>query len=396
MNVAFCHESVLPQRGGCETYIADLARRLVADRHEVHLYACRRDQAALPASMHFHPIRRSRAPRFLQPWLFGRRCLRALAGQCHDVTIGFDKTWNLDILYPQAGLHSASAEHNILKHPGRIARGMARLIKALDLAHWSYTRLEHRQYLADRPTQIIVNSEMVRHHFASRLKISPDHIKVIHSAIDSARFPQHDRPRRRLEGRERWRLAPQDIVGLFVAKNYRLKGLSPLLHAVAALLQRPEMRSTPPAFRLLVCGNDHARPYEREATRLGITPHVRFVGRFPDIRTAFFSADFLVHPTFYDPCSLVVLEAMACDLPVITSRYNGASELMHPLQEGFVIDDPHDHAHLAWCLAQMLDSARRRACAQAARRTAAQWTFEHHYRQLLQAFQEVAQRKQVA
>jgi UDP-glucose:(heptosyl)LPS alpha-1,3-glucosyltransferase len=237
---------------------------------------------------------------------------------------------------------------------------------------------------------------MVRHHFAEHLKISPDGIKVIHSAIDPGRFPQHDRLRLRQEGREQWGLAPEDIVGLFVAKNYHLKGLSALLRAVATLVQRPEFRDAPPAFRLLVCGSDRTRPFEREAAQLGVAAHVRFVGQFPDIRTAFFSADFLAHPTFYDPCSLVVLEAMACDLPVITSRYNGASELMHPLQEGFVVDDPHDHTHLAWCLAQMLDPARRRACAQAARRTAAQWTFEHHYRQLVQAFQEVAERKQVA
>src|SRR5579884_2313241 len=111
------------------------------------------------------------------------------------------------------------------------------------------------------------------------------------------------------------------------------------------------------------------------------------------MRNAYFAADFLVHPTFYDPCSLVVLEALACGLPVITTRYNGASELLHPLQEGFVIDDPHDHARLALCLGEMLDPVRRHACAQAARRTAAQWTFEHHYRQLMDVFTEAAKRK---
>jgi UDP-glucose:(heptosyl)LPS alpha-1,3-glucosyltransferase len=396
MNIAFCHENVLPERGGCETYIADLARRLIVDRHAVHLYACRRDEAALPPEMHFHVLPLVRGPRFLRPWLFGKHCLAALAGQRHDVTIGFDKTWGLDVLYPLGGLHTASAEHNLLKHESSLARNTARLLKTLDLAHWSYTRLERRQYAGAYPTQIIVNSEMVRHHFAEHLKISPDGIKVIHSAIDPGRFPQHDRLRLRQEGREQWGLSPEDIVGLFVAKNYHLKGLSALLHAVAVLVKRPEFRDAPPTFQLLVCGSDRTGPFEREAARLGVTAHVRFAGQFPDIRTAFFSADFLAHPTFYDPCSLVVLEAMACDLPVITSRYNGASELMHPLQEGFVVDDPHDYAHLAWCLAQMLDPARRRACAQAARRTAAQWTFEHHYRQLVQAFHEVAERKQVA
>src|SRR5262249_11513198 len=104
----------------------------------------------------------------------------------------------------------------------------------------------------------------------------------------------------------------------------------------------------------------------------------------------------LVHPTFYDPCSLVVLEALACDLPIITTRYNSASELMHPPQEGYVIDDPHDHAHLAWCMAQLLDPSRRAACARAARGTAAAWTFDDSSRHLLAVFGDVAARKQAA
>jgi UDP-glucose:(heptosyl)LPS alpha-1,3-glucosyltransferase len=116
-----------------------------------------------------------------------------------------------------------------------------------------------------------------------------------------------------------------------------------------------------------------------------------------------------VHPTFYDPCSNVVLEAMACGLPVITSRYNGANELLTSgaalasmgdyrsvRSEGYVIDDPHDHAHLAWCLSQLLDPQRRASCASAARRTSSQWTFEHHYREMLNVFGEAASRRRQA
>jgi UDP-glucose:(heptosyl)LPS alpha-1,3-glucosyltransferase len=120
------------------------------------------------------------------------------------------------------------------------------------------------------------------------------------------------------------------------------------------------------------------------------------------MRSAYFAADFLVHPTFYDPCSLVVLEALACGLPVITTRYNGASELLHVgkddlgLQEGFVVDDPHDHEQLASCMYQLLDSTRRSVFSQSARRTAARWTFEHHYRQLLGVFAAAMARKEAA
>jgi UDP-glucose:(heptosyl)LPS alpha-1,3-glucosyltransferase len=114
------------------------------------------------------------------------------------------------------------------------------------------------------------------------------------------------------------------------------------------------------------------------------------------MRNAYFAADFLVHPTFYDPCSLVVLEALACGLPVITTRANGASELLHPPQEGYVVEDPHDHDRLACAMAQLLDPARRAARAQAARRAAEHWTFEHHYRQMLDVFAQVAARRQAA
>src|SRR5215510_1135911 len=129
MNLAFCYESVLPARGGCETYIGDLARRLVADGHEVHLYACRWDQRCLPATMSFHQLPPLRGPRFLRPWRFGRLCLEAMRGNRHDVTVGFDKTWGQDVLYPQGGLHAASAEYNRHKFRHLWARFASRLVK---------------------------------------------------------------------------------------------------------------------------------------------------------------------------------------------------------------------------------------------------------------------------
>ena len=124
--------------------------------------------------------------------------------------------------------------------------------------------------------------------------------------------------------------------------------------------------------------------------------HVIFVGHQEPMRHAYFAADFLVHPTFYDPCSLVVLEALACGLPVITTRANGAHELLSPPREGYVLDDPHDHDLFAWSMAQLLDPQRRHACALAARKTAASWTFEHHYQALMDVFAEACRRKQAA
>jgi UDP-glucose:(heptosyl)LPS alpha-1,3-glucosyltransferase len=149
-------------------------------------------------------------------------------------------------------------------------------------------------------------------------------------------------------------------------------------------------------FRLLVVGSPRTAAYERLARRLGIGQRVCFAGHCADMRNGYFAADFLVHPTFYDPCSLVALEALACGLPVITTRCNGAAELLSPPREGYVIANPHEHGRLAWAMTQLLDPVRRAGCAQAARRAAATWTFEEHYRQLLQVFAEAAARKRAA
>src|SRR5579885_2244171 len=125
MNLAFCHDSVLPSRGGCETYIADLARRLTADGHDVHLYARRWDPTALPAALTIHRVQIPRVPRSLRPWVFGAACHRALASANHQVTVGFDKLSGLDVLYRQGGLYAATVAHNLLKYRNPLVRRLA-------------------------------------------------------------------------------------------------------------------------------------------------------------------------------------------------------------------------------------------------------------------------------
>jgi UDP-glucose:(heptosyl)LPS alpha-1,3-glucosyltransferase len=389
MDIALCYESVLPARGGAETYIGDLARRLARDGHAVHLYAARWDASALPTATHFHRIDTHGRVRFLRPWRFGAACEQALAHARHDVSIGFDKTWGQDVLYPQGGLHAASAEHNLLKYPDEFSRSLAALGKWLDPSAWSFDRLERKQYLGPHHPLIVVNSFMVRRHFEQYYGIPPESVRVVRSAIDPQRFAAEDRLKRRHEERNRWSASPEDTVGLFVAMNYRLKGLTQLINALPLV-------PTEKPFKLIVVGHPNYRRYLKLAEKLGVADRVRFLGHRPDPRDCYFAADFLVHPTFYDPCSLVALEALACGLPVITSRYNGAGELLSPPTDGVVIDDPHDAPMLAAAMVRFTERSYRAEASSAARQTGAKWTFEHHYQALLDVFAEVRRTKQAA
>jgi UDP-glucose:(heptosyl)LPS alpha-1,3-glucosyltransferase len=388
MNVALCHPSVVPARGGCETYIGDLARRLARDGHTVSLFASAWDADALPASTHFYRLEAPRGPRFLRPWRFAAACAAALRVVKPDVSIGFDKTWGQDVLYPQGGLHAATAAHNLLKNPGRIARTCAWLGKQFDPAHRSYSILERKQYFGELRPTILVNSEMVRGHFERHYGVVPGTVRVLRSAIDPLRFAAEDRPKRRAEERDRWGVAPETAVALFIATNYRLKGLAPLLKALPHV---PRTRD----FRLAVIGNESVEPYRRLAATLGEDDRTLFLGFRKDPKDAYFAADFLAHPTFYDPCSLVVLEALACGLPVVTTRHNGAAELLDP-SFGAVVDDPHDARALGGAIAAFLDPAFRAAAVPRARDAARAWTFEHHYRGLMAILNETRALKRAA
>jgi len=79
------------------------------------------------------------------------------------------------------------------------------------------------------------------------------------------------------------------------------------------------------------------------------------------------AADALLHPTFYDACSLACLEAWASGLPVVVSREDGASSLLTEGVQGWVVRDPGDAREIAFRMKELLDPGRREAMGAQAR-----------------------------
>src|SRR5437868_12659245 len=104
MQIAICHEYVIPACGGAEMYVADLVRRLVSEWHEVHLYARRWDAASLPAALHVYRLPRLPGPRFLRPWRFRAASAEALERDRPEVSSGFAKVRGTAVLYLLGGL----------------------------------------------------------------------------------------------------------------------------------------------------------------------------------------------------------------------------------------------------------------------------------------------------
>jgi UDP-glucose:(heptosyl)LPS alpha-1,3-glucosyltransferase len=145
---------------------------------------------------------------------------------------------------------------------------------------------------------------------------------------------------------------------------------------------------------LLVCGGGRITAIRRLVGRFGLEANIHLLGRVDDIRVCYHAADFFVLPTYYDPCSLVVFEALACGLPVITTANNGAGELIEPGREGYVIPSPNDVEALLAALARMADDPHRRIMAQHALRLGQAQSFGNHVERLVRLFVQVAEEKQ--
>jgi UDP-glucose:(heptosyl)LPS alpha-1,3-glucosyltransferase len=366
-----------------------LVDRLCRDGHDVHLVCSRYDAAELPATIKAHLVPDFGWPRILRPWRFSSACGEVLRRERFDLSLGFDKVAGVDVLYPLGGLHQASIECS----RGRFAEGwmrwLAGIFRRLDPSHISMALFERQQYLATPRPFIIAISEFVRRHFQQYLGIAEDDVAVLHAAIEAGRLSATDRPARRDRTRLAWGLGPDEVLGLFIGHNPRLKGLSQLLEAVARMQCREK-------FRLGVLSLKEPGGYEDEARRLGVLDNVRFLGYQPDIRDAYFAADMLVHPTFYDPCSLVVLEAQGAGLPVVTTRNNGAAELLSPPNDSLVIESANETEALASAMDRFVESEYRRSASRAAFRAAGKWTFDDHYRELMRLLGAALKRKLAA
>jgi UDP-glucose:(heptosyl)LPS alpha-1,3-glucosyltransferase len=66
---------------------------------------------------------------------------------------------------------------------------------------------------------------------------------------------------------------------------------------------------------------------------------VQFLGEVADLAPVYAAADIFILPTIYDPFSNACLEALACGLPVITTRSNGFSEIIQDRVHGSIIED---------------------------------------------------------
>jgi UDP-glucose:(heptosyl)LPS alpha-1,3-glucosyltransferase len=390
MHLALNFQQVDPSRGGAETYVADLCRHLVGVGHRVDLYAESWAEGCLSAQVNVVPVKAPGRTRIERIGNFAKNSEEALSQAGHDCSVGFINTYAHDVIIPQGGVQLGSLTANAQRFSSPLVRQSYLLAKTANPKHWLHRSIENRQYAPSRYPRVVAVSNMVKRHLEQFHHIPRQQIYVVPNAIDPKRLAVSQPGAVRCAFRNRFGLEPGDLTGLFVGHNFALKGLKPLLEALGARQSRN--RSGRPVH-LLVCGSGEPGPFRRLASRLGLKDTVHFLGFYPDVETCYWSSDFFVQPTYYDPCSLVVLEALACGLPVITTAQNGASELMTDGAEGYILTAPDAREELITALDHMTDDEGRRSMSAEAIRLGQLQTFDVHVARLIAIFEDVAATK---
>lgn len=332
---------VPPQGPGQQRYLWRLGAWLGQQGHEVHFVTVlpQRGAVAAPPGTQYHDwhgrsaaaVRKGVEDLALDALLLNPERSRPFRGLRANVLRAAYGT--------EQYLQKLRSFRNPLEHAAR--RALRALPWTLADMHW-----ERAFYEAHRPyPDVIAQSGYMRDQILGSYRIPPEHVHVVHNAVDVDEYTPARRLALREEMRARWNIPPEALCLLFLGHNFRLKGLWQMLEVLPRLgkLDRP--------VHLLVAGKGTGEPQRRKARRLvrslGLEQQVTFAGDVRPSLHAHAAADALLHLSWHDSFGFVSLEAMASGLPVVTTRYVGAAELIVDGVSGLLVDPAKDDEIIA-------------------------------------------------
>lgn len=324
-----CHE-----QGGQDRATLELLKRLHRRAPlELHAYTCN----PLPPGLTFHPVPPSPFSFGLARSLWFYLCLywrefRHKKQHPKDswfwLSTGLAR-WQADIFHIQY-LHTAWKKERLRLGEPASHGGLLRKFHA-----WAYEifncALEAKTY--DNSRRYIVVGSQVAKDLENLWGISSDRIQVVHHGVDSSRFRPAS-PNEKLAKRAEWNIPENNLVGIFVG-SFARKGLGIAIQAMAKLPSDQRSR-----VHLVVVGEGEKKHFAALAQSLGIAQQIIWLGRRNDVEKVFHGGDFFLFPTAYEPFGLVILEALAAGLPVITSASAGAGDLMVNEKCGYLLPNP--------------------------------------------------------
>jgi glycosyltransferase involved in cell wall biosynthesis len=341
MRIALVTHNVIRSDGQGRVNL-ELAARALARGHSVTLIADRVDPSILQAGAAWArvPVLVEK-PHLVKVAEFAARASHVVRRLRSQLDVVHANGFSLDVD------HEVSTSHFV---HAAWARSTARATDAAGPLQAAYqalyaganARWERRAYA--RARAVIGVSELVRAELRDA-GVAPEKIDVIPNGVDVEEFVPGDVDRAELG-------LPRGVpLALFAgALRTGRKNLDTVLRAMERL----------PELHLAVVGDATGSPFPELAERLGVSGRVVFLGFRSDVARIMRAVDLFVFPSRYEPFALVVLEAMASGVPVVTARSVGASFLA--ARAGCpVLDDPDDVSGLASEIRRLIADPRLRA-----------------------------------
>ena len=374
VKIALAHKR-LDLNGGTERDLFKTAEGLRDLGHSVHLFCCEYGVAP-PQGVTAHRVPTVPLGRTARLWSFALRAPKLIAQADCDVTMGFGRMADVDVLRCGGGTH-----RGFLNRLAEEEGSYRRIWQSISIYHRSLLILERRQFAARRVKKIIAVSDEVKRDVLNQYNVPADKVVVLYNGVDDRRFHPCRRGDFRKAIRARWKIPLEAPLVLFVGSGFRRKGLDRLLTA----WQFSEFAQV----YLLVVGSD-ARLGRYQAKAQTIAPaRIVFAGRQDAIEDFYAAADVVALPALQEAFGNVVLEALASGLPVLVSRAVGAASVLRGTLIDGVIDRPDDSEELSKKLLALLAKAHDGGLRQEARKIGENYSWECHFRQLDSLLREI-------
>jgi UDP-glucose:(heptosyl)LPS alpha-1,3-glucosyltransferase len=317
----------------------------------------------------------------------------------HDMGVG----WYCDLFMPHHGTRPAvfKQQTKLLTLPERTFRPLAFNCLPRYLRFKALERKQFSQLPNHNGKLFLAVSDMVADQMKQYYHVPDEQIRVVYNGANIDRFTPSESDENRTAIRKRYNVNHDTVLFLIVAHDWDLKGLYTIFKSLRALKNEDSNVKLavvgPGKMKGLKCwGIPLGKPFKRYpklAKKWGIEDRVIFASGQDDPVPWYHAADVYVQPSIYDACSLVVLEAMACGLPSITSATNGVSRLITHGEDGLVIDDPQDHASLVHLMKLTTDSELRTRMGIAARKLLETYTEERNYQGIIKVYEEIIENR---
>jgi UDP-glucose:(heptosyl)LPS alpha-1,3-glucosyltransferase len=314
--------------------------------------------------------------RVWRDWSFAGAVCREVHRLSFDLVQSHERIACCDIYRAGDGVHAQWLRNR------RMALGpFARAGLALNPYHRYVLAAERRLFASPRLRAVICNSRMVKEEIGAHFGIPEAKLHLIYNGIDLEAFNPRLRDAHRAGLRQRLGVREEASLFLHVGAGFERKGVFRLIEAFALSGRRD-------AHLAIVGGDKLQGRAERLAGSLGVASRVHFTGTQADVRPWYGAADAFALATLYDPFPNAALEAMACGLPVVTTRQCGTAELIDEGVNGFVVD-ALAVGDLAERLAR-LEGARAREMGRRARERAQGFGVEKMAEQFLALYRKLA------